>query len=79
MSLFPGCLPCSLLLPLSVSLRLSQLLTVPDSTCMFPMPPVFSTVILLAVGKEEIWGGKFNEVIHKPAVTHLCLFLAGTR
>lgn len=64
--------------PLSAYL-LSQLLTLPDSTCVLPMPPVFSIVILLAVGKEEIWGGKFNEVIHKPAVSHLCLFLAGMR
>lgn len=64
--------------PLSVSLHVPQLLTVPDSTT-FPVPPVFSTVILLAVGKGEIWGGKFNEVIRKPAVTHFCLLLAGTR
>lgn len=65
--------------PLSVSLLLSQLLTLPDSMRVFPVPPVFSTVTLLAVGKEEIWGGKFNEVIHKPAVSHLYLFLAGMR
>lgn len=49
------------------------------NTHAFPKPPVFSTVILLAVVKEEIWGGKFNEVIHKPAVSYLCLFLAGKR
>lgn len=61
-----------------------------SSFCSFPLchatctqharlPKASSSVILLAVVKEEIWGGKFNEVIHKPAVSYLCLFLAGRR
>lgn len=61
--------------PLSVSLLLSQLLTVPDSTCV----PNASGVTFLAAGTEGMWGGKFNELIHKAIVSHLCLCLAGMR